>query len=39
MVESLHFLAFGPHPDDAEIGTGAFLLKMKNRTGGIAPAW
>jgi LmbE family N-acetylglucosaminyl deacetylase len=31
MVESLHFLTFGPHPDDAEIGTGAFLLKMKNR--------
>src|SRR5574341_745709 len=31
MVEGLHFLAFGPHPDDAEIGTGAFLLKMKNR--------
>ena len=35
-MESLHFLAFGPHPDDAEIGTGAFLLKMKGlgyRTG------
>ena len=32
----LHFLTFGPHPDDAEIGTGAFLLKMKGlgyRTG------
>jgi bacillithiol biosynthesis deacetylase BshB1 len=29
-MEKLHFLAFGPHPDDAEIGTGAFLLKMKN---------
>jgi bacillithiol biosynthesis deacetylase BshB1 len=29
-------LAFGPHPDDAEIGTGATLLKMKHlgyRTG------
>lgn len=29
-------LAFGPHPDDAEIGTGATLLKMKRlgyRTG------
>ncbi len=25
----LDFLAFGPHPDDAEIGCGAFLLKMK----------
>ena len=36
MKEPLHFLTFGPHPDDAEIGTGAFLLKMKNygyRTG------
>jgi len=31
MVEPLHFLTFGPHPDDAEIGTGAFLLKMKNQ--------
>ncbi len=31
MTERLHFLTFGPHPDDAEIGTGAFLLKMKNR--------
>jgi len=31
MVEPLHFLTFGPHPDDAEIGTGAFLLKMKSR--------
>jgi N-acetylglucosamine malate deacetylase 1 len=31
MEDSLHFLTFGPHPDDAEIGTGAFLLKMKNR--------
>ncbi len=31
MEEPLHFLTFGPHPDDAEIGTGAFLLKMKNR--------
>ncbi len=30
------FLAFGPHPDDAEIGTGGLLLKMKSlghRTG------
>ena len=38
MVEPLHFLTFGPHPDDAEIGTGAFLLKMKSqgyRTGMI----
>lgn len=31
MTEPLHFLTFGPHPDDAEIGTGAFLLKMKGR--------
>jgi len=31
MQEPLHFLTFGPHPDDAEIGTGAFLLKMKRR--------
>jgi bacillithiol biosynthesis deacetylase BshB1 len=31
MIEPLHFLTFGPHPDDAEIGTGAFLLKMKNK--------
>jgi LmbE family N-acetylglucosaminyl deacetylase len=31
MLERLHFSTFGPHPDDAEIGTGAFLLKMKNR--------
>lgn len=31
MEEPLHFLTFGPHPDDAEIGTGAFLLKMKRR--------
>jgi bacillithiol biosynthesis deacetylase BshB1 len=37
-MEAIHFLAFGPHPDDAEIGAGAFLLKMKNlgyRTGMI----
>src|SRR3990172_7077697 len=27
----LDFLAFGAHPDDAEIGAGAFLLKMKAR--------
>lgn len=26
---ALDFLSFGAHPDDAEIGTGAFLLKMK----------
>ncbi len=26
---AVDFLAFGAHPDDAEIGTGAFLLKMK----------
>lgn len=31
MTERLDFLTFGPHPDDAEIGTGAFLLKMKAR--------
>ena len=24
-------LAFGPHPDDAEIGCGGLLLKMKQR--------
>lgn len=32
----LDFLAFGPHPDDAEIGTGGLLRKMKHlgyRTG------
>lgn len=29
MGRALDFLSFGPHPDDAEIGTGAFLLKMK----------
>ena len=28
---ALDFLSFGAHPDDAEIGTGAFLLKMKSR--------
>ncbi|HVP13984.1 MAG TPA: PIG-L family deacetylase [Terriglobales bacterium] len=27
---ALDFLAFGPHPDDAEIGCGATLLKMKS---------
>ena len=26
----VEFLAFGPHPDDAEIGTGAVLRKMKD---------
>lgn len=26
---ALDFLAFGPHPDDAEIGAGAMLRKMK----------
>jgi bacillithiol biosynthesis deacetylase BshB1 len=33
---SVDFLAFGPHPDDAEIGTGGLLRKMKSlgyRTG------
>ena len=28
---ALDFLSFGAHPDDAEIGSGAFLLKMKGR--------
>ena len=34
---SVDVLAFGPHPDDAEIGAGATLLKMKarGRTTGI----
>jgi len=27
---SVDFLAFGPHPDDAEIGAGAMLRKMKS---------
>ena len=31
MGRELDFLSFGAHPDDAEIGTGAFLLKMKAR--------
>jgi len=31
MEGTLNFLTFGPHPDDAEIGTGAFLLKMKRK--------
>jgi bacillithiol biosynthesis deacetylase BshB1 len=26
---AIDFLAFGPHPDDAEIGCGGLLLKMK----------
>ncbi len=33
---AVDLLAFGPHPDDAEIGTGSTLLKMKqlgHRTG------
>jgi bacillithiol biosynthesis deacetylase BshB1 len=28
---AVDFLSFGAHPDDAEIGTGAVLLKMKSR--------
>jgi bacillithiol biosynthesis deacetylase BshB1 len=28
---ALDFLAFGPHPDDAEIGAGGLLRKMKKR--------
>jgi bacillithiol biosynthesis deacetylase BshB1 len=31
MAVKLDFLAVGPHPDDAEIGAGAFLLKMKKK--------
>lgn len=31
MELALDFLSFGAHPDDAEIGSGAFLLKMKGR--------
>src|SRR5437773_12096318 len=27
---ALDFLVFGPHPDDAEIGAGAMLRKMKD---------
>ena len=27
---AVDFLAFGPHPDDAEIGCGGLLLKMKD---------
>lgn len=29
MTIELDILSFGPHPDDCEIGTGAFLVKMK----------
>ncbi len=29
MPIKLDILAFGPHPDDCEIGAGAFLYKMK----------
>ena len=38
MAEKLDILSFGAHPDDCEIGSGAFLLKMKKsgyRTGMI----
>jgi len=38
MADKLDVLAFGAHPDDCEIGAGAFLLKMKKlgyRTGMI----
>jgi N-acetylglucosamine malate deacetylase 1 len=28
---AVDFLAFGPHPDDAEIGAGGLLRKMKKR--------
>jgi bacillithiol biosynthesis deacetylase BshB1 len=28
---AVDFLAFGPHPDDAEIGTGGALLKLASR--------
>jgi len=31
MEPAVDFLSFGAHPDDAEIGTGAFLLKMKSK--------
>jgi len=27
----LDIIAFGAHPDDCEIGAGAFLLKMKKK--------
>jgi LmbE family N-acetylglucosaminyl deacetylase len=27
---TIDILAFGPHPDDAEIGCGGMLLKMKS---------
>ncbi len=39
MTVELDILTFGPHPDDCEIGTGAFLVKMKKlgyKTGFIA---
>src|SRR5207244_9692346 len=29
-IFSIDVLAFGPHPDDAEIGCGGLLLKMKS---------
>ncbi|MBN8215713.1 MAG: PIG-L family deacetylase [Spirochaetes bacterium] len=31
MTEPLQYLGIGAHPDDIEIGCGAFLLKMKRR--------
>lgn len=30
-MEPLHYLGIGAHPDDIEIGCGAFLLKMKRK--------
>ena len=29
-MKKLDILVFGPHPDDAEIGAGGLLLKMKD---------